>query len=147
MQREDFIGDVAAEAFEAALGILQAGQRQHAHDGVEHPPGDVAVGGFVVAHRAGGLARADGHLHVRQRGRDEAGHLGDGHGKIGVGEEAVAAARGQHAHFDGQTLAALGGMQHAQVGHALRIGLSQRQGAVAAAVFNDDDFTAEILPA
>lgn len=146
LQRKEMCGGFGAEALEAALRILQAGQRHELDEAVEHAPDEMAVSRFPDALRAGRFARTDGDVAIFQNGRDEMVHFLDGHGEVGIADEAVLSLRGQHAGLHRNALAAFFDVQRAKEGILLCEILGDGIGAVAAAVLHDQHFGAVSLP-
>ena len=104
---ENFLAHLIAKALEAALRILEARDRQHAHDQIEHAPHQVAIRWFAEAMRARPFPRADGDVVLCLERRQELAHLGDGHGQIRVADKQVAPAADHHAGFHRGALALL----------------------------------------
>ncbi len=113
---QNVAGDFAAEALETALRVFEAGDGQNLDVEVEHPAHEVTVARLIIAHRAGGLAAADGDVVLAQFWRQKLGNLGHGHGEVGVGHEEVLPLGGQHPGAHGRALALRHLVQHADVG-------------------------------
>ena len=140
LQAKDLFGGRGGEAFESALGVVQAGQDQGADGEVDGAPAEVAVDRLVVAPRAAGFARGDGDVCVCESRREEMVELVNGHGQVGVAHEAVLAFGIQHAAADGETFAALALAQDAQAGMPARIIFGDFEGAIPAPVFHHQHF-------
>lgn len=133
--------DFAAETLEATLGILNAGQKQDLHEGVEDAAHEVAVEGFGVAARADGLTRADSHVVCAEHLGLEAVEFLDGHGEVGVGEGDIVTGGDQNARADGTTFARVGPADETEQGRGgpgAYQAFHDGTGIVGAAVVGDD---------
>lgn len=137
---EEVFGNFGTKAFKTALGVVQPRQDEQLNDEVDRPPAQVAVGWFVVAHCAGGFAGCDGDIDLFKRWGDEFLQFLDGHGEVGVTDEAIVAARFQHAAPDGVALAAPLFLKDAQGRPALRKFLRKFKRMVGTSVLYDDYF-------
>ena len=113
---EEVLRGFGAKTFEAALRIVQTRQDQGENDKVDGASTDVTIGGFVITNGARRFTRADGNIKVADCRREKFLQVFDGHGKVGIADETIFAARCEHSAPDGVALALVMFLNDDQVG-------------------------------
>ena len=128
------------EYLEPALGVRYARGGQQPREYVEHPTHQAAATRFADAPASGGFPGADHYIGSRRLGRQQPGEEFDGHGQIGVAEESIFAARGEHPPFHRRALTPVREGMHVETRVGLREFPNDGRRGVLAAVIGYDDF-------
>lgn len=136
---EDF-SRFGAEAFEAALGVVQPRQDQGADDEVDSAPANMTIGWLIVANSPRCFTRTDGNVEVIDRWRQELAQVFDGHGKVGITDETVFAARSQHSAPNGVAFAFVMFLNDHKVGMLFDELHGAFECAICAAILHNNDF-------
>ena len=106
--REKVLGSFRAEALEPTLGIGDAPYREKSHHAVKDATHEMAAKGLLKTPGPRSFPGADGHVEFHKLRWKETLQLLNGHGQVGVTEEAVLSVGREHSGAHGPALALVG---------------------------------------
>ncbi|MGB2886896.1 MAG: hypothetical protein WBC04_04305 [Candidatus Acidiferrales bacterium] len=141
-------GTIAAECFEAALGVVEGQADEQADEAIENDSGDFAHAGLVDGDEAAvDGARTNRYIRLVE-GREKLVRLLDGSGKIGIGEQGDVTTRFEHAVAHAVAFAAVAAVRNQAQARKFRLPiLNDAGGGIGRAVVHDNHFRGIRIPA